>query len=1361
MTVTTINALPQAIIDWDISLFSLNTNGLSNSFHHLLKNFLLKNSISFIQETRLPYPSDHDKIDFYWKKHTNQQGTFFYEEPIYSISNSSHPTGGLATFLHPDCPLGNCTNLNSSWDNPLLRGRYLLISATLENIPIYLHNVYAPYDYHDRVNFFNALPRDFPPEAFHIVGGDFNVIFSPTLDSCRPSTHATHGSQELYLWLQDLHLVDIFRQQNPLKRAFTSPKFINRLDYIFISSAMASLRHLKFRHLELIPHADHTPCKLLTKRPAVSMGPGPWKTPQWVLNNDKARLIISRQLETFLTKTQLNYNVGLHFDTMITNMRHQLKYLHDELVENQQKPLKKLSMDLALLIRDYQNAPCAPLMARIKTIQAAIHEFHDRKKVLREDTAMQNHLEKAERCTKFHLKPPRTIPLQKSPFKALKMPNGNIASDQQSISSTLHDFYSDLYGDHEAVDKERMAKYLKTLISRRLSQDDNRFIGAPLTANEFYFAIKHSKRNSTPGPNSLPYEILKMFPHAWSLALEMLYYYQLNSQSNLAPSQLTSLIVLLYKKDDKLLPKNYRPISLVNIDVKILTMVLAERMQRIVQSIVHPDQTGFIRGRSIQTNLLRLEDLNHFMKYYSSDSVVALLDFEKAFDRVNHSYLLATLKEFNFPPSFLNMVKVLYSNRRGRIIVNGHLSNPFKIQRGVLQGDPLSPLLFVLALEPMCLAIRKRKDLGICIGHHAHTGSYYADDSQLYSKNALTLRLQLDIVKKFCDISGFKLNLSKTELLTHANLPPDLAPLAITDDKPTKSLGLLISPNITATTRFKSLLEKLVTRTQLWSYRARTLPGKVTILRSICFPVLWYQLNFIPIDKGYAKLFDTVAKQFIHGDTIDPYSTQRHLHQFSSDIIFLPKAQGGLGFKSSTYWWSKLHRVTTFKCFKLLLAPPQNSYGQTQLPAWLSIGEHLLSRAFNPWGNFYDLLFMSPHSSMYKAILHQDKVPPLWSAFTRLWSSLSPTPFIFPTVQVNGNFPLWHNQFLPLEKTVFEHCYPKTYDYAVSLAKLNLTHVCHLFDENGNLMDRRILFDWIKSQCSRRHLVAPDHKWMYALHARLKSIVPSPPEDTEITFRQPTPYRQTATEITWSGNFKDGFLPFNDATLDDLSHEFKSKSAQEVLPTAHLLVPPDFFTHKANIKVVAFYRQPKFILPTYSAFIYRLLIRALPLRYKFKFSDDIPNTCIFCHEVETYKHFILDCRYTRACWNPFKSLAQSLNFTWPTTMEKIFFSPISLQDKDLQAGFNLLWPIFLSCIWYSIWKTRCDRIYRPDLPNKTPMTISILAGHIIKRHLYQLNRASLDDSTKASLTSVLHCLHQNEWLSAQILPRPQNETLES
>ncbi|KAG9400878.1 hypothetical protein AC1031_010491, partial [Aphanomyces cochlioides] len=174
MTVTTINALPQAIIDWDISLFSLNTNGLSNSFHHLLKNFLLKNSISLIQETRLPYPSDHGKINFYWKKHTNQQGTFFYEEPIYSISNTSHPTGGLATFIHPDCPLDNCTNLNHSWDKPLLRGRYLLISATLDNIPVFIHNIYAPYDYHDRVDFFNDLPRDFPPEAFHIVGGDFN-----------------------------------------------------------------------------------------------------------------------------------------------------------------------------------------------------------------------------------------------------------------------------------------------------------------------------------------------------------------------------------------------------------------------------------------------------------------------------------------------------------------------------------------------------------------------------------------------------------------------------------------------------------------------------------------------------------------------------------------------------------------------------------------------------------------------------------------------------------------------------------------------------------------------------------------------------------------------------------------------------------------------------------------------------------------------------------------------------------------------------------------------------------------------------------------------------------------------------------
>ena len=107
------------------------------------------------------------------------------------------------------------------------------------------------------------------------------------------------------------------------------------------------------------------------------------------------------------------------------------------------------------------------------------------------------------------------------------------------------------------------------------------------------------------------------------------------------------------QKGPKTVAKNYRPIRLLNVDVKLLTGILAYRLQKHIKSIVHPDQQGFIKGCNISTNIQRLEDMMQYMKLYSPESMVALLDFEKAFDRVDHNFLQQVLQQYGFPQPFL------------------------------------------------------------------------------------------------------------------------------------------------------------------------------------------------------------------------------------------------------------------------------------------------------------------------------------------------------------------------------------------------------------------------------------------------------------------------------------------------------------------------------------------------------------------------------------------------------------------------------------------------------------------------------------------------------------------------------------
>ena len=160
-----------------------------------------------------------------------------------------------------------------------------------------------------------------------------------------------------------------------------------------------------------------------------------------------------------------------------------------------------------------------------------------------------------------------------------------------------------------------------------------------------------------------------------------------------------AIITLIDKKGrDRMFLDNRRPISLIDVDSKIATKVIANRMKIFLPSVIHANQSGLMKGRFMGETARSVLDIIAHTESLQLPGVLLFIDFEKAFDSIEHEFLYKALECFNFGPSFIKWIQTFYNNLSSCVLNNGFFSSPFQLERGVRQGDPLSPYLFLIAI---------------------------------------------------------------------------------------------------------------------------------------------------------------------------------------------------------------------------------------------------------------------------------------------------------------------------------------------------------------------------------------------------------------------------------------------------------------------------------------------------------------------------------------------------------------------------------------------------------------------------------------------------------------------------------------
>ena len=184
-------------------------------------------------------------------------------------------------------------------------------------------------------------------------------------------------------------------------------------------------------------------------------------------------------------------------------------------------------------------------------------------------------------------------------------------------------------------------------------------------------------------------------------------------------TQKNAVITLIEKKGkDRCFIENWRPISLLNVDAKIISKVIAVRVKEVLPNVIHSNQTGYVKDRYIGETVRSIFDIMELTDAENIPGLLIFIDFQKAFDTLEWDFLLKCLKAFNFGHDFIHWVRLFYKNIQSCVINNGTASDYFTLKRGVRQGDPLSPYLFVLAIETLAIAIRNNVQIkGIKIGN--------------------------------------------------------------------------------------------------------------------------------------------------------------------------------------------------------------------------------------------------------------------------------------------------------------------------------------------------------------------------------------------------------------------------------------------------------------------------------------------------------------------------------------------------------------------------------------------------------------------------------------------------------------------
>ena len=880
---------------------SWNVNGLGNPIKRsrvIAKLRKARSDMVFLQETHLAR-NEHEKL----KK-------LGFTNSFYSSCKNSRRRGVITL-------ISNNISFEVITVETDKNGRYVIVKGRCNKVVFTLVNVYIPPE--SDLKFLSHLFDKIlsMSEGILVCAGDWNTVLNHSLDTTSNRLHKLNISKNMRNLIKDNGLFEVWRDFNPDVKDFThyssTHKVHSRIDYFLMN--ITDRYRVCDCSIGTADISDHNTI-YLTINIEDMRRETQWKLNIGLLNRKTVVQDIKREIKECITLNKDDeVEPTILWDTVKAVMRGHLISRTSYIKKMERLEYDNLQKQLRELEKLYQLNHREEVAQQIKTIKETLDQraCEELEKKLR--FTKQTFYESGPKATQILARRLRTQKTRNF-INKIKDPSTNkLTFDSEDIHTIFKNYYKTLYSPLEHLNETEIRNYLLKLDLPTIDPHLSEALTSPITKEELDKAISKLKTNKSPGGDGYPNEWYKIFREEVSPLLLESFNWTLK-KATIPPSWREAIISVIPKEGrNKELCESYRPISVLNVDNKLYTSILAKRMESLLFNLINEDQTGFIIHRQTQDNIRRTIQVIDTVNKQKIGAVLISLDAEKAFDRVSWPFLFAVMERMGFSSQFIRSIQALYKDPIARIKINGTLSTRFSLYRGTRQGCCLSPSLFILFIEPLAQEIRQNKDIeGIRIAQQEHKIGLFADDIITYIQNPeSSLPKLFTILNKFGEKSGYKLNITKTQVLCINYSPSKLLKKKFKlkwDLESIKYLGvkLVIDLKGLFMANYPNLNSNIKRDLAQWSLLPMDFSSRIEVIKMNILPRLLYLFSSLPVQipDSQFTIWDRQISRFI-------WAGKRPRIKFKT--LQLGKEQGGLSLPNlRDYFYSAQMRYIVCWC---------------------------------------------------------------------------------------------------------------------------------------------------------------------------------------------------------------------------------------------------------------------------------------------------------------------------------------------------------------------------------------------------------------------------------------------------------------